>query len=613
MAKLNIFTPDSQAGLQLFELLAQLEQYYDAKANSPELHILNEDSPNYFLVKIDALQDYYYDVSSSLRRYDLADHHYFWIYSLEGLVDQLIKFKLFYDTQILNNFQYNPNGVDSITNSIGLKLGKLCGDFGEILSLFIYSEHMKLEKFVGSTAINHALFDKLSHVIIKSLEVIIIDKSEEARYIDNAPATLTALSTLVLNFYKYIQGLGYFVDALYLSFPILCQFVKVAYSVGESELILPLLSPFRNNFDPIINPHLPIQLVQESTVNLQHLIDFYRYTAFNLLSLSLRGDGIDDSFTSMADTYFKVLLNFPNLTLRIFRDVKISILPPHLSEFEKEEPESEDEPKSIILLLERQEISFLYVINYILSATELVKISAADEYFTSELNFLVNSLSTSISSDLDKSASRSGSHSNSIVSLQPLNDVPMFPHHTQRKKQYNRIKFKSLSTIISYGSYKEKLTLIVKFFELFKPATLSTSKIVSTIQLDRNSDQPESDIQHIVSNIDSNHYPGKMLYVSTLFKITQLVKILGIKQLVLYGGLNNISESQLNNIFGCNTPVATTFRVKKLFDFHISPENIINFSPVINQTKESDEMIVKKQLQIFLQTKELQAVADALL
>lgn len=610
MALVDVFTADnvvSNAG-QVDQLLSKLQEYYISK-NTPDLDIQAEHSPKYFLSKLDSLQDYYYDTTSNLRRFDLANHHYFWLYSIEALVDQLIKFKVFYDGQILNNFHHNPNGVDAVTNSIGLKLGKLCGDFGGILSHFIYSDDMKLEKFLGPT-INYELFDRLSNVIIKSLEVIVIDKSEDAQYIDNAPATLTALSTLVLNFYKYINTLNYGKDALYLSFPALCQFLKVAYCAGESETILPLLAPFKKNLDPIINPRLPIQLVQESTVHLHHLIDFYRYTAFNLLSLALRGDKIDDFFANLAAIYFNVLLNFPNLSLRAYREIKI--LPPHLSELEREELENEDEPKSLVPLEERQEISFLFIINYILSATSLSKLTDPDEYFSTELNFLVNSLSTSISSDLDRSASHSGSHSNSIVSLHPLDDIQQSHGYPPRKKQYNRIKFKSLSTIISYGTYKEKLSLIVKFLELFKPETISTSKIISTLPLNASSDLPESDVQHIVSNIDNNHYPGKMLYVSTLYKITQLVKILGIKQLVLYGGINNISETQLNNIFGCNIDIETTMNVKKLVDFEINSDNIVTFSPIIKHDKQADEKTVQKQLQIFLQTKQLQAVAEAL-
>lgn len=603
-------TPDPQPGCQLDQLINALRSENTRKQHANALQIGVNCSAEDFYSKVDNLQEHYFETISNLRKNNLENHHYLWLLSVDTLVSELIKFKTFYDNQLINNFQYNLYGqngeINSIISAIGLKLGKLCGDLGEILSQFINLNILKLEKFV---CINDSIFNIFKDVIIKSLEVLIIDKSEEARYIDNAPLTLKAISHLVAHLYDFIK-VTHSHEIFIKSFPILVKTIKVIYKAGDSQLVLPFLE------SGVVNPNFPIVLIRTSTLEFIDLINYYKFTAFNLLTLALAGDSINDDYSKQASIYFKVLLNFPNLDLQIYNELVFSEIQQdysHNYEDENNIPYQEmslNKLRILVSIEERQEISLLFALNYLIGLNSLHDLVNSNSYFKPEVAFLVTSLSTFISTDLDKSASRSSSsHSSSNIALQPLGSTH------PRKKQFNKLKFKSLSAIFNYGTYKEKLSLVVNFFELFIGDSINVSKIISRYSFANDSNSIENQFEHLVSNIDDSHYPGKVFYAMSLFKIRQLIKCLSIKHLVSSGGINNIPLKRLNDIFESDDDIKAALRVKdvlKVTQYADQGDKILHFEPVYSQINESEESIVSSQLGIFERTKELQSMTSAL-
>ncbi|KAK7679747.1 hypothetical protein QCA50_017249 [Cerrena zonata] len=160
---------DLAPGDQLVHLLNHLQENQAKSDVRSALQLRDTLTAEEFFQKVDNLQDYYNEVTWLLQKNQLDNNLYVWIFSLESLVKHLIKYKVFYDRQLINNFQYDING-NSIVEAAGTKLGKLCGDLVGKASNFV--------------------FNKFASVVVKSLEVLIIDKSEDAQYIDNGSFTI---------------------------------------------------------------------------------------------------------------------------------------------------------------------------------------------------------------------------------------------------------------------------------------------------------------------------------------------------------------------------------------------------------------------------------------
>lgn len=593
---------DLAPGDQLVQLLNHLQENQAKSDARSALQLRDTLTAEEFFQKVDNLQDYYNEVTWLLQKNQLDNNLYVWIFSLESLVKHLIKYKVFYDRQLINNFQYDING-NSIVEAAGTKLGKLCGDLGEFTHTFC-SSNMSFAKIFEVGKASNFVFNKFASVVVKSLEVLIIDKSEDAQYIDNGSFTIGCLSNLIYKLYDYV----YDTDStkrnklLYKAFPILTELIKVSYIAGEVQLIEKFLDDETYN-PPVIDYRFPFEVIKNSTVDLSTLIDFYKFTAFNLVTLSLQGPVIKKTQLDRAKFYFKILFSFPNLKTSLYRQSEVT---------NKLEVESQLEEDRLISLNERQEISLMYILFYLLNLENLNDLTNPDTHFNNQVQFLIVSLSSSISWDLDNSASHSGSHSSSLASLhQPLSTKPQVP---SRRKQYNRIKFKSLSSIIVYGSYKENLTLVVNFLKHFKPNRLDVPVIVSNHALRPEDGANENEFQHSISNIDPQRYPGKIFYVETIDKIVQILKVLTVKHLVDTGGFNYIHKNTLDQIFTCKNSILEACKVKDILS--VTPDNsnqdILYFDTSPRVTSLDDEKFVEKQLDSIALTKELQVVASRL-
>lgn len=562
-------------------------------------------SSNDFVAKIDRLQDYFYATASLLHSRDVHKHHFLWLVSLEGLASLLARYKECYVHIVANSAGTLAGGQWTL---VGAGLGKLCGDFGEVLRRFATSPDLDMARFVR----DGAFVGHFSSLVRRSLELLTADRLEDdaSELVDNAPLTFVAVAGLVLKYFSYIDCTfrgEHRQRLLYKSFPLLVAFVQAAYSSGESQLVVLFLSPLRSGLLPIIDPKFPILLVKSLAVQYATLISYYKYVAFNLVTLALQGDKINSKYLHMADVYFKVLLNFPNLNLSVYRDLELEQFLSDSSQGYYENAQLF--PTLMVSVQERQEISLLFILHYLLSATTLDSIVSPDHYCKAELTFLVRSLSTTLSRDLDKSASKSyTSRSNSAVSFQQLTEL----ENESRRNQVHSIKFKSLSTIILHGSYKEKLTLVVSFLELFIKKFRNIPRQISQYGFNPIA---HSDFEHLVSNIDSVKYPGKILYAQSIMKITRLFNLVGIKHLVASGGVNVLSETVLQGVFCSRDEIPDVLNIKDLLTYSVDSENgerYYTFRVLKESTLTSHDAILEKQAEICSNTVEMRIQAARL-
>lgn len=224
----------------------------------------------------------------------------------------------------------------------------------------------------------------MQSLIGQCLKLLLLEEMEDDRFDHISNAVLQQIQVYLINHKVGIE--------------ILIRFSETVYKLGKSPLILPLLQEF--------DPELPMNLIASNAINLVDVMNFYRYVSFNLVSLSVN----DKKYAKLAEIYFRILLAFPNLNLKLYV---------------KDEDEKgmfrDKRDEFIINLLERQELSLMYVLNYLLAVGSLRKLLESSQLYQKELSFLVNSVSLSLSKDIDKLASQTTSTRSSMVSIPQYN------------------------------------------------------------------------------------------------------------------------------------------------------------------------------------------------
>ncbi|CUM45579.1 uncharacterized protein AC631_03737 [Debaryomyces fabryi] len=610
-------TPDFDPGSNLNQLIKSILDYQLKRQADESIRIKKNYSANDFISKVNNLEEYFYDSISYLSKLQQKDHQFLWLISLESLTTVLYKYKVFYYENLLNDSYvdrheiYNTNHVLA---TIATKLERITGFFKDLTNQF-FTEHISIGKFISSGTYSTIIINKLFNFITTSFKLLTIDEAEDMLYTNEVTPTVAYIGKFLSVYYAYIEGLEE-VAKQELSnemFPTLTEFIKTVYIIGESKLILPFMEA-GDDLNPIVNPKTPIKVIQSSTIDFTFLKDYYKYTAFNLLALSLSKEAcIEHEYSVQSDIYFRVLLSFPNLSTTVYERFEISN---NQSEnlCDTSQLQERIQPDSIefssVSLLERQEISLLFILNYLLQLSELRNLIEPEQHYKSELKFLIRSLSTSISQDIHVSASRSGSlHPSTTPSYAQLNMLDT----NSRPKQVNNIKFVSLSSIILHGTYKEKLIMIIGFCEKLNQKSLNIPHIIERFNLDSNL---ENDFQHLVSMIDAEKYPGKLLYAKTISKITRLLKMISIKHLVQSAGINNVPESYLNKLFCSREPLSVSSEVKKVVKFvqynNANQEVIIRFEPLSNSAHSNIDSSIRKQINNYNTTKELEKLSDHL-
>ncbi|KAI3403713.2 hypothetical protein KGF56_003531 [Candida oxycetoniae] len=333
---------------------------------------------------------------------------------------------------------------------------------------------------------------------------------------------------------------------------LLTEISKTLYLRDKSILIIPILH--------LYNPELPIDLLNKGiSMNFADLINFYKFTAFNCVSVSLNSEPLDDSYSKRADIYFKILLSFPNLIINTSEEI---------ADFSSD---------AIINLQLRQEISYLYVINYLLGLRRIEDFFDQSQTFKSEITFLLRSMSVSLSRDIEEQASQPGSRYSSVVNIPSLN----FPAQSSifMKKSTN------LGAVINEGTYKEKLKLVVNFCETLSHSNLNSVPTMCE-KLNELSFEPFGNWNASVTAID---------------KIRRLLILISIKQVYVTGGVNNFSIANLHHLYHVED-IENVFQVKDLLDYKVHNDTL---TLIPKSQKISSESLIRPELETIRLTRKL--------
>lgn len=567
---------------------------------------LLDESPTVFLDQLDSLTDYCFEVKNTLKKFELKSHNVLWLVLLDDFIHALLMFQHHFEkleTSISGGQEF-ANQFEVMENKLGYVFctcHPILVDFFSNISYDFY--HILLTEPHGQSLLN-----RVRSLIGNVLTLISSDNESVMSYMCNGSEILLSVDmyfyTLSIRMRRIENGpsLKFFSS----TFHVLGQLIRAIYVLGESRLLTKYID-VDAEFGPIITPVLPLEVLKETRVNLDSLLKYYKYTAFTLVELAVRDkELIDHSYTLKADIYFKILLNFPNQrsyerfdlnSMSSERRYNLDTTWTHNYAIQRQ-------------LLERQEISLLYIINYLLSLTDVRDFLQSENYFKTELWFIRNSLYSSNSDEIHRSTSRLGSVSSSLGSINSQANMSEWAAIRRDSVQGRQVTHKYISSILLKGSYKEKLILIIKFCDHLNltPFTLPSFSEV------KYEDSYESEFQHLISIMDDRKYPGKLTYTNSLQKIFRLLRLLAIKHLVYNGGYIKIPESYIMNVFRSTELFSESLKVKNLLNYQRlstkDGEVVYEFNRNITRQRDFKDEI-KKQLEVLDRIKSLNVLSNS--
>ncbi|KAG7661367.1 uncharacterized protein J8A68_005159 [[Candida] subhashii] len=489
--------------------------------------------------QIKEYQQFLNNMKKFLNEHPLDQHQLLWLESLRYLVLLLVSLKSSFAEIYLHVPFHEVEPIFEDVMKFNTKLSSYVTEITKLLVVFFTNDQLSNDVYQSPL-----IQTKLHELIESSLELNMIDEAENPQFYESSRAIINSVQSFLLNY------LPWFIPKInpVHSLSFLTQFSKVVYSLGESRLIIPLLE--LNVFDP----EIPMTLIQTRRVNFIHIVNFYRYTAFNLVKLSIQQNPpqIEDKYNQLADIYFKILLNFPNLSLHIYQSVRHDSM---IEEQQRSFPQMIRDKRDDFLVstIERQELAYLYVLNYLLSIRSIQQYLNPSPLFSAELSFLVKSVSNSLSKDIDELASQPGSTHSSVISFPQLNKL----EHERgvdymQQKIIHHEKFQSLGSVILHGSYKEKLKLVVKFCEL-----LNKEATIASVNMHYKSE--------IMGLRESN--TGVSLLKETVGKIISVLVLVSLRSIC--GIVDSIPVENVQALFGVDD-IRSVFEVKKqLVEFEI--------------------------------------------
>lgn len=393
---------------------------------------------------IEGYQEFLSNANTLFGERPLADYQYLWLETIYRLTFTLVKLKKSFSQLYLHAQPYEIESIGPKAIVLNAKLMQATEELSILMCEF----------FNNALSIVVAFENRVQSLIGQCLKLLLLEEMEDDRFDHISNAVLQQIQVYLINHKVGIE--------------ILIRFSETVYKLGKSPLILPLLQEF--------DPELPMNLIASNAINLVDVMNFYRYVSFNLVSLSVN----DKKYAKLAEIYFRILLAFPNLNLKLYV---------------KDEDEKgmfrDKRDEFIINLLERQELSLMYVLNYLLAVGSLRKLLESSQLYQKELSFLVNSVSLSLSKDIDKLASQTTSTRSSMVSIPQYNMEIERKLEIEKKLASSKYKYSSLSSVIFNGSYKEKLRLVVNFGESLLAPNLLVKKLKNK-SIDNNDSYVES-------------------------------------------------------------------------------------------------------------------------
>lgn len=329
----------------------------------------------------------------------------------------------------------------------------------------------------------------------------------------------------------------------------LARVAKAAVACGYSPTILPLLDT------ALVSETFVPELMGRSDVSLEAIVDYYRCFAFSIVSAVATGNKIDDNLTNKADIFFKVLINLPSLHLTSY-----------MADIFASGEHFEFEADRYVSSQQREEISFYYVLNCMFRARSLSTLVDQGSCFETERKYFVTSFNKRMATELDTSASASLSRAASVVSLTrtPLSN----PSSVSGPTFYN------MSSILSEGLYKEKLRLVIGFFNSIAlhetPGCIKDLVKSFDFSAFIEGDSSYSDLRetyHILGRVNRQKYPGKVLYIKALTMIARLTQLLTVKFLCSSMSGPVDPENLLRRAFQVDARIESVLLVKDLVFF----------------------------------------------
>lgn len=293
-----------------------------------------------------------------------------------------------------------------------------------------------------------------------------------------------------------------------------------------------------------------LPVVGHDALPLKTVVDYFRYSSYCLVSHAADLDTIDDRVTRRADIFFRVLLGLPCLLL--------SNYPLHLNKYGDFMTNLQ---AKLVSYAEREELAFFYLLNYLFKLTRLDALVDADRHRDAELRFFIDSFHNRIAFDLEELVSVPLSRSSSDVFM---------PRSAEPSDQGVPTAF-ALCSILSDGSYKERLRLVADFFALVYARTqlgslLGLAETFDLSQLHAKLDLtalgPASEISSVVSRVDLAKFPGKQLYLMAVDKVVRLVLLLALKYVSLSTVVYLLPTDILARYFSCKYTLEQIVLVK---------------------------------------------------
>lgn len=539
---MDIYTPEYECG-DLNTLILSIRQHLKRHVGP----VLPSPTKSDFIALSSELPDIIYGVVSPIARKPIKDHRVLWVMTLQSVVHRAnILMKLHKDVQFHSR-------ADSDVAHVVKELSEVLTNLYSFIKSFMaqVDENTFLE---ANNAYRNTIRTSFISLLCEALELV--DTGKDVAY---DPEYFEALATVTYSAVVHVQNKKYdqWEHKLTAQADVTKAIValnKTAFFMGAPEKVEPLF--VSNEGRPPVTETFPFNFVSHLETDLPLLIDFYRYCGFCLVTLATTKDStphITSKYAQLANYFLVTLLSLPNLSLSNY-------------------PISGEVPRTIrsehyLLLQDREEISFFYVLSYLLRLENLTSLVDPLPRFKAEVKHFVLSFGKRISSDLDILASRNQSYSNSTISMLSLE---------QRATAAAPIgNANTLSSILSEGTYKEKLHLVKLFFDNLVTAkvtgNVALAKMIETFNFESVPEgslltrtMKNQDFHHLLSNVDIQAYPGKRLYVEAIEKIVRLIQLLTLKYLHTTLGLESHPDQLLAQLYNTTYTFDNVSKVKQL-------------------------------------------------
>lgn len=519
----EITTPDSEAKVAL--LIATIDRFLDERL----LPYYSLESKTTYLDAAHHLPDHICEVLVILMKTDINTHQYLWLHSALAL--SRVASSVF-DAHCRFGNLLDPPFVRA-SNILNARLVDIFGALNRFLNgwdMSIVTGPSSLAKRESTSTL--LLVHEMSQALVSGQFHLVTEVS--------------ILSDIIIRVKSLHEELNL------ATFTALVSVARAAFFAGQPDAVAQLA--FSEN--PLVSESTAVNILDEQP-EFADVMDFYRYYGYCFVTLATMGESINQKYSDLADVFLRVLLKLPNLLIYNFYPV-VQNSRLHFS------------------ALDRQELAFYFLLNTQLNYTSLDQYLRIDAQTKSELHYFTTEFNSRISRDLAHQASPSQSYSNSAISIPNL-EHRMTPQPTV-------FSSRALSSIVSDGTYKEKVNLVLQFFKTsnafrsqMPEEVRNAGCLVNFVQLFNLSGSPQNSelavkmqndsLLHCISNIDGETYPGKVLFVEAIGKIVKLFELLTILHLSDSVGLSFNPDVMIAKVFNTGHRFEDLAQIKHLAHF----------------------------------------------